>query len=250
MDEQTWLTSSDPQAMLSFLRDSGKLTDRKARLFAVGCCRSFLPLLRDSRVGEILEVAERFADGLADDRERSAARKLAQQAAQVRGVVQHPEAPKWERRVASLAYYALARHASESGWNIESLAVEVLIWRAGGYDACDPRAIRRAVGASQADLLRDLFGPLPFRPLPPLERPVRAWNDGLIVKLATAIYEERAMPEGHLDSLRLSVLADMMEEANVTDQDILGHLRQQGAIHVRGCWCLDLLLSEAVHDSR
>ena len=67
------------------------------------------------------------------------------------------------------------------------------------------------------------------------------WHSGLIVKLATAIYEEPSLPEGHLDSLRLGVLADAMEEAGVTDQDILGHLRQQGAVHVRGCWVVDSL---------
>ena len=95
---------------------------------------------------------------------------------------------------------------------------------------------------TQAAILRDLFGnPVPVVSLPPS---VRAWNDGLILKLATAIYEEPSLPEGHLDSLRLGVLADALEEAGVTDPDILGHLRQQGAVHVRGCWCLDLLLAK------
>src|SRR4051812_5140100 len=98
----------------------------------------------------------------------------------------------------------------------------------------DPLVAFKDESAEHSRILRDLFGPLPFRPIT-LAPSVRTWNDGLIVKLATAIYEERAMPEGTLDSLRLGVLADALEEAGVTDPDILGHLRQQGAVHVRGC---------------
>jgi hypothetical protein len=65
------------------------------------------------------------------------------------------------------------------------------------------------------------------------------------LKLATSIYEERTMPSGALDSGRLAVLADALEEAGLNDQDVLGHLREQGTVHYRGCWCVDLLLNRA-----
>jgi hypothetical protein len=94
--------------------------------------------------------------------------------------------------------------------------------------------------AAQADLLRDLFGPLPFRPIAVAPALLR-WHDGTVVRLAQAAYEARLLPAGQLDPIRLAVLADALEEAECDDRDILGHLREPGAVHVRGCWAVDCL---------
>jgi hypothetical protein len=96
----------------------------------------------------------------------------------------------------------------------------------------------------QAGILRELFGPLPFRPLPPLTPSVLQWNGGTMKRLAEAAYEHRDMPAGTLDLGRLAVLADALEEAGCQDQDILSHLRQPGQVHIRGCFVLDLLLGK------
>ena len=61
--------------------------------------------------------------------------------------------------------------------------------------------------------------------------------------LATAAYEERILPAGTLDSDRLAVLADALEDAGCDNEDILSHLRGPGP-HVRGCWVVDLLLGK------
>jgi hypothetical protein len=93
----------------------------------------------------------------------------------------------------------------------------------------------RAEWTAQAALLRDIFGLLPFRPVTIAPAWV-AWNDATVVKLAQAIYDERAFD-------RLPVLADSLEEAGCHDPDILAHSRQPGE-HVRGCWAVDLLLGK------
>jgi hypothetical protein len=90
-----------------------------------------------------------------------------------------------------------------------------------------------AEARAPCDLLRDLFGPLPFRA-------VQVGSTSLTpaaVALARAIYEDRRFED-------LPILADALEEAGCLNQEITQHLRQPGQVHVRGCWPLDLLLDK------
>jgi hypothetical protein len=96
---------------------------------------------------------------------------------------------------------------------------------------------------AQATLLRDLFGPLPFRPVTVDPRWL-AWDDRAVIKLAQAAYDQRALPSGELDLGRLAVLADALEEAGCDNQEMLTHLRGPGP-HVRGCWMIDQLLGKS-----
>jgi hypothetical protein len=91
-------------------------------------------------------------------------------------------------------------------------------------------------------LVRDVFGYLPFGPVA-IDPAWLAWHGGAIVTLAQAVYEERALPSGHLDAARLAILADMLEEAGCSDPQFLGHLRSAGP-HVRGCVAIDALLGK------
>jgi hypothetical protein len=58
--------------------------------------------------------------------------------------------------------------------------------------------------------------------------------------IAHAAYADRIMPRGDLDTVRLAVLADALEEAGVAGE-VLDHLRGP-ARHVRGCWAVDACL--------
>jgi hypothetical protein len=85
--------------------------------------------------------------------------------------------------------------------------------------------------------LRDLFGPLPFRPV----SVDPAWLSPDVLSLAQAAYEHRTLPAGTLEPARLALLADALEEAGCANTDVLGHLRGPGP-HVRGCHAVDLCL--------
>lgn len=87
----------------------------------------------------------------------------------------------------------------------------------------------RFVGKRRGSILRDVMGN-PFRPV--TAEPT--WLTPTVVALAEGIYEDRAFD-------RLPVLADALEDAGCHDADILAHCRQRGAVHVRGCWVIDLL---------
>ena len=83
-------------------------------------------------------------------------------------------------------------------------------------------------------MLRCIFGN-PFRPVT-INPAWLTWNDGTVQKVAQGIYVERAFD-------RLPILADALEEAGCTSQEILNHCRQPGE-HVRGCWVVDLVLGK------
>ncbi len=224
MTEGEWNNCTDPQVMLDFLREQGKLTERKARLFEVACCRRIWPLLTDERSRKAVEVAEKYADGVVDQQQRSCAEAEAKQAA--------AGSNGWNWFAALAAKMTVASH-------IPLLRVV----RSTPVDNALQPAEIEARRRGQAHLLRDLFGPIPLRSmaLPPS---VRRWDDGCVVKLAGAIYEERSLPEGTLDVRGMCVLADALEDAGCQDADILGHCRGPGP-HVRGCWVVDLLLGKS-----
>jgi hypothetical protein len=80
--------------------------------------------------------------------------------------------------------------------------------------------------------LRDIVGN-PFRPVC-LDPAWLARDDGIVLKLAQALYRERRFGD-------LPVLADALEEAGCTEEAVLTHCRGGGE-HVPGCWVVDLVL--------
>jgi hypothetical protein len=225
--------------MLEFLQ--GHASDRKLRLFACACCRRIVRLSDGQHLVIAIESAEQHADGLATTEEMLAA---------------------WE--AADQAVWAFNGVASEQ------LALAAIEWATKKYSAQDcARACRRALEAFeqeqawlpwgrrsanwwsdmrakvemtlaeertyQADLLRCIIGN-PFRPMP-IDPAWVSWSGGTLVKMAEAIYEDRAFD-------RLPILADALEESGCDDAGILGHCRQPGE-HVRGCWVIDLILGKS-----
>jgi hypothetical protein len=209
MTELEWLTSPDRLAMLDFLQDQA--SDRKLRLFAVACCRRLWPLLNEEVCRETVRAAERYADGLASEAELRCWRAAAE------------ETCGWPTRWDGDLVRAACGTAT-CGRYLVPLAREVA--QLTGFSSS---------GKAQADLVRDLFGPLPFRTIA-LSPAVLAWDDHTIPNIAQTIYWERAFD-------RVPILGDALEEAGCADQAVLLHLRGPGP-HVRGCWALDAILSK------
>jgi hypothetical protein len=61
MSVNEWLTCVDPEKMLDFLER--RESRRKLLLFGVAGCRRALPLSTDARRHQVVEAAERAADG-------------------------------------------------------------------------------------------------------------------------------------------------------------------------------------------
>ena len=292
MTESEWLVSTDPQAMLAWLmgdyspvaRDLGsaRVSDRKLRLLACAFLRTVWRQL-DVTSQRAADVAERFADGQADEAERT----------------QFHDTDRRENYPARAACFGNPTEAAH--WTLQRLMVN---------QHHQPHSL--VVDAKAlADCLRDIVGN-PFRPvvLPPGEltkcrtcngegelttshrfdcyncdgqgtrhKPC-SWLTPLVVSLAQGAYDNR-LPSGQLDPEILAVLSDALEDAGCPTHEtatervrvctafmyshqemgvecncdswrdvkverphpILAHLRSPGP-HWRGCWAVDLLLEK------
>jgi hypothetical protein len=251
MTEKEWLAATDPWPMLDLLRDRGHADERRCRLFACSCVRRAWHILGDDRERQAVEVAEQYADGLASRRRLTAANSAAMAAGMTpaRGEVRWPQPGESLRpEHAVLQAGGAAIHASSPMGRRNYQALKA------SYDACsaaDFAAFAIAIMSSdaaapaweravQVRMARCIFGNI-YHESPPVSPALLAWSGGTVRRLVKAAYRERDLPAGTLDPALLAVLADALEDAGCQDPQILGHLRGEGP-HVRGCWCVDLLL--------
>jgi hypothetical protein len=240
--EADWLTATDPQVMLDFLREGTRTSDRKLRLFAVACCRRVWGQFRNDQGRRAVEISERYADSLATKKElskaRSEVRSVGWNAAAARARLPSWDAPSFIAWCATCETIdtGAKRAAQSSLWQASTKPVNI-----GGFEGREVGDLNGEM-ARQVALLRDIVGN-PFRATPEFDPGWLAGNGGSARRLAEGLYEERELPSGNLDSARLAVLADALEEAGMTDAGLLAHLRHQGP-HVRGCWAVDLLLGK------
>jgi hypothetical protein len=203
--------------MLDFVQ--GRVSERKLRLFAAACARLMWDRLPVGLLGDAVETAERFADGLATDEERrSFAHRLYNQPAEQFAGAGGALFPKDRENFSA---YGLALLAVND-MRILSRMPGTTGWMMG----------RLTRGDRQPHLLRDILGNT-FRPV----TADPAWLTSGIIATAEAIYTERAFD-------RLPILADALEDAGCDNADLLTHLRGDGP-HVRGCWAVDLVLGKS-----
>jgi len=227
MTEREWLTCSDPSLMLTEL--AGRVSERKLRLFAVACCRHIWHLLEDPLSRAAVEVAERYADGLADLRELAAAKAVAAKPKGGGATAAHwVVCPNLPGAIVDLCDAAVSASAENAAPSMPKNVAEANAWDVA-YRAAQARGAQE-----QAHHLREVLGN-PFRPSPG-KRGWLTWRGGLLRSMARQIYDSGNFSD-------LPVLADALEDAGCSDADLLAHCRDGGA-HVRGCWALDLLLEQ------
>lgn len=238
MNEQIWLSASTP--LLTLLQKAiGETSKRKLRLFGCACCRRVWKFLSAAASREAVEVAEKFADGLATADELERANNGAAHDNEF-------DAASGAARMVCQGGGALA---CAGAWRAMSLAA----WRNGDYQAAlaefTPLAteeknaliayptfeqVEAREKAVQADLLRDIVGN-PFRPVT-LDASLLDWRDRTVVRIAQSIYDDRSFEP-------LGILGDALEEAGCMNTALLSHCRSKGP-HARGCWAVDLVLGK------
>jgi hypothetical protein len=235
MTEAEWLHCTDPGAMLALLRGQGK--PRKLRLFACACCRRIWHLLKDERSRAAVAASEDFADKAIGREELRASCQQAMLGKRQFDYYVHPE----QNAAASVARASVS--VTWIMWLTEAALGNEAVRKRGGTTAEVNLPLREQVGEAERKacvaLLRDLLSN-PFRPLR-VDPTWLTWNGGTVPKLARAVYEQRCLPEGTLDGARLGVLADALEEAGCSEEEVLGHCRAPGP-HYHGCWLVDRLL--------
>jgi hypothetical protein len=222
MTEQEWLTCTDPAKMLDFLRT--RSSNRKARLFAVACCRQGWHWLTNSYLRLAVEAAESYADGRITEDDLTKARAAAWSVSANRGTHATAAARAAVRESSWAAAREVQREMIHQVWKKPSWLM-----------APEEKEEKNTDHRQQCDLIRCIFGN-PFR-IASVNPNWLVWNGGVIPKLTQAIYDDRAFDH-------LPILADALEEAGCTNADILNHCRQPGE-HVRGCWVVDLLLGKS-----
>jgi len=242
MTHTQWTSCKYPEDMLDFLLSRGRAGERKLHLFAVACVRRAWEAVEDGRSRRVIEVTERYADGLATAEELASARSDASYAARAGMAAGYAALYAASPDAVDAARANTNPDTTYYDADVGAVYYDYSADRVADYSFAQAEAWSGGRGA-QADLLRDIFGN-PFRPRPRIERAWLTWNEGIVSRLAEATYEHREMPGGTLDNARLSILADALQEAGCDDNHLLGHLRS-GGLHVRGCHALDAVLGKS-----
>jgi hypothetical protein len=268
MTEAEWNACTDPIQMIEFLRgnprsrdavtwwNSGwrldgaaKGNDRKFRLFACACCRRIWDRIPEQCNREAVVAVENFLEGCLPAAALEEALSASSRVEYTVEGMKRSEPGYWTVKYLGRGFYKMTAAASALlvASQVMFMADEEYARLARGeflscYYAGEGYFLRpfqwplpvpsslSVEGTAQAAMLRCVFGPCRFRPV----STDPAWLTQTATGLAESIYEERAFD-------RLPILADALEYAGCTQQDILVHFRRGGEHH-RGCWPLDMIL--------
>jgi hypothetical protein len=205
MNEADWLTSADPEAMLTHIMR--KVSARKLRLYACACVRRAWPLLTTLGSRQVVEKAEAFADGTIGKKELAAARAAAPGRGEGRSA-------NWVNKAAVDCAIAGA------AWAVERATMDLCL--------SSPDAV--AERHEQARILREIAGN-------PFQKPaIPDYWPATVTQLAVSLYSGADCAFALHDALLEAGHADVAQLAE--------HFREQGQWHPKGCWALDLILGK------
>jgi hypothetical protein len=246
MTNQEWRRCKDPVKMIQGLKDIA--SSRKSILYMCGGCRFIWDLLYDDLSRRAIEVAERFAEGLATEEELGRAHFSAECP-----TFGHDFEPgiwrKWggvPESVQNLLKMGVLSEEQllEDKPEVEPVLKERLLSAASLAEAASSLSPFRFFSNGFQDylsvvdwpgewLLRCVFGK-PFLPAFAFDPD---WMTSNVITLAKSIYAENAFD-------RMPVLSDALESSGCSNQDILKHYRSERA-HIRGCWVVDTILGKS-----
>jgi hypothetical protein len=230
LTEKEWLEDTHPYYLLNWWEYfRGDISPRKSRLLACECCRLIWSLFTDERLRHAVKVAEAFADGLVGQTELDQIHEYASSLSRSTGEdlsQRSQDSPQWTELSTVWRVASAAASTTFPDGRVCSNVFRDTARDSNGRDTID---------VIQADLIREILGN-PLREVM-LDPTWLRWNNGIVASLAKSIYDEKAFD-------RMTILADALEEAGCTNDDILNHCRQPGE-HVRGCWVVDLILGKS-----
>lgn len=247
MNEDEWFNEIDFTRHVRFVEP--QLSTRKSRLLAAAFCRTVLQLHSESYLQRAVKTAEEFADGNCTLQELESCRQQCRESA-IRAheewvrfaEVNSSEAMKWwllDELAWAVSYVATTPVSVEAvSQKVAGIAIQARTGDSGVIRLQSSRTTPELNHLTDAQnrefraLVWDVVGN-PYAPV----RLRDEWRTSTALALARGMYQSR-------DFAAMPILADALQDVGCNEDRVLDHCRGTGN-HVRGCWCLDLLLGKS-----
>lgn len=224
LSEAEWLSASEPESLLEYLRAAGAVSERRFRLWCCSCVRRNWVMIEDERSRDAINAMELYVDGLITTEEIAiAAEKAFQAYLQTLG-----DGPAASAVSAAFAAFDAADTEPEAdgGWQVPHSLSGAVARQVGHLSDSARLKARDAERLAQVDLLRHIFG----NPYRPLSFPTAA--PPTILGLAEAQYRGDNVAFALSDALCERGFGEYAE-----------HFRQRD--HPKGCAWLDAILGKS-----
>jgi hypothetical protein len=244
--EEEWLLCNHWRPMLDHLGD--RITRRQAMLYLCAGLRTIWKWLYSDSSREVVQIFERYVDGLATEDDLRYAYWSAEAPtfgydfeSSFYGSYPQTRDSDTVKRLIRMGVFQDAdigrvetlgeEHVRDRLLNL-ARAVELCPNSDGALEQRLLEHLQREKEWPSAWLVREVFGN-PFRPFEMKPE----WRTADVLGLARKASDDRAYD-------LLPILSDAMEEAGCQNFELLTHLRGEGR-HVRGCWALNSILGKS-----